>query len=360
MNFHLSDDQVTLQDAVKRFVSDAAEAGVRRKVFESEDGFDPDFWNGLMALGLGGLGLYGDYDGLGLQMIDLALVAEVLGYEAAPGPFLGHTLAGLAIQQAGTPEQKAKWLPKLASGGALGTIALDESGDLWAPGDWTLSLEGGRLSGVKANVLYPERADVIVVGLKGGGLALVEGGEGVSSSPLNVADRTRRLWDVTFDKAPAEALDAGGHAGTALFDALLALLAADAFGGASRILQMTTDYAKTRSQFGQPIARFQGIKHRLANMASEIEPARGLYWYAAVAQDLKQEDRSRVAALAKAHLADRFNSAARVCVELHGGIGFTWEFDLQIWVKRAMFDYAYAGIPARHRRWALTEGEQAA
>ncbi|MGE5502242.1 MAG: acyl-CoA dehydrogenase family protein [Ignavibacteriales bacterium] len=353
MNFHLSDDQIALQDAVRRYVADASEAGVRRKTFESETGFDREFWDGLMGLGVGGLVVGEDHGGLGLPLIDAALVAEVLGEEAAPGPFLGHTLAALAIQLAGDAAQRAKWLPRLASGEAIGTVAFGEAGDRWTPDQWTVKLDSlGALFGKKSNVLYPEFADLIVVGLEGGALAVVETADGgIESEALDGVDRTRRLSNVTFSDAHAEVL-AGAAGAEAVLDAALVLLSADAFGGASRVLRMTAEYAKTRQQFGGPIARFQGLKHQLANLASEVEPARGLYWYAAVAYDARPEARSRIAALAKSHLADRFAQAGRTGVELHGGIGYTWEYDLQIWVKRSMFDFAYFGQPSFHRRRA--------
>jgi alkylation response protein AidB-like acyl-CoA dehydrogenase len=135
-------------------------------------------------------------------------------------------------------------------------------------------------------------------------------------------------------------------------DAGLVLLAADAFGGAQRLLEMSVEYAKTRQQFGVTIGSFQGLKHQLANLAVEIEPARGLYWYAAHAFDHVREESERTAALAKAHLTHVYMQAARDSVEAHGGIGFTWECDVQIYFKRAMFDRAFLGTPATHRERA--------
>ncbi|ACG78949.1 acyl-CoA dehydrogenase [Phenylobacterium zucineum HLK1] len=354
MNFHLSDEQAALQDAVRRFAAEQAEAGVRRRAFESEDGLDRPFWDGLVALGVGGVGIAEEFGGLGLDWIDVALVAEALGYEAAPGPFLGHVVAALAIQRFGTEPQKQAWLPRLATGEKIGTVALAEAGERWRPKEWSLGLDGhGRLSGAKANVPYAAVADVLVVGLSDGGLALVasEAG-GLACEPLDVADRTRRLWNVTFRDARAERLPAGDCA--LLRDALCVLLAADAFGGAMRVLHMTAEYAKTREQFGQAIARFQGVKHQLANLAAEIAPCQGLYWYAAVAFEQAPDERAQAAAMAKAHLGDRFMEAGRTAVELHGGIGYTWEYDLQIWVKRAMFDFAFGGPPSLHRARAMS------
>jgi alkylation response protein AidB-like acyl-CoA dehydrogenase len=171
----------------------------------------------------------------------------------------------------------------------------------------------------------------------------------VSIAPRRGADLTRRLGHVSFAATPADPMPADAAALRKLFDAALVLLAADAFGGASRLLEMSVDYAKTREQFGGPIGRFQGLKHQLADAAVDVEPARGLYWYAAHAFDTGAPDASRIAALAKAHLGEVFMRMARTAIEAHGGIGYTWEYDAQIWYKRALFDFAYLGAPSRHR-----------
>lgn len=350
MNFHLSDDQLALTAALEKFLEDPIAQHAARAPFDGDKAFDPVFWDALMGLGLGGVALSGDHDGLGLALIDLALVAERLGYAGAPGPFIGHSLAGLAIQASGDMAQAARWLPALANGQALGTVALAEPDEAWFPEQWTIDLANGRLTGVKTCVLGAEAADVFVVGLGGGRLAVVTRDDAtLAFESIDGADRGRPLSTVHFQDAPATVL---GGDGEAVFNALLVLLAADAFGGARRCLDMTTAYIKVRRQFGGPIARFQGIKHRLANLAAELEPARGLVWYAALVAGGGRTEAGRIAALAKAHLADRFQTASRTAVELHGGIGVTWEYDLQIWVKRALFDYAYAGVPPRHRRRA--------
>jgi alkylation response protein AidB-like acyl-CoA dehydrogenase len=189
-----------------------------------------------------------------------------------------------------------------------------------------------------------------VVGTEGGGLVLVEAGEAVSFEPIKGSDLTRRLWSVRFDSAPASVLAAPGDpAAGRLVDAALVLLAADALGGAEQCLAMTVDHAKTREQFGVVIGQFQALKHQLANMALEIEPARALVWYAAYALQESLPDAPRAAAHAKAHLADRFTSVARAATQAHGGIGYTWEYDLQIWFRRSVFDRAYLGAPSAHR-----------
>ncbi|MEN8180999.1 MAG: acyl-CoA dehydrogenase family protein [Myxococcota bacterium] len=357
MNFDLSDEQLLLQDTVRQFLENECPPSRLRELFEGDDAIDPVLWKGMVELGMAGLHLPEAVGGAGLELLDLALVAEVMGHHGTPGPFFGHSLAGLALALGGSPGQRERWLPRLAAGDVLGTVAWSEQGARWQPDEWALSAEGG-LSGAKLHVPFAAAADLLVVGLAGGELALVErGAPGVEIHPLESADRTRRLDRVDFAQTPCEQLERGRDAAPRVRDAALVLLAADAFGGASRLVEMAVEYAKTREQFGVVIGQFQALKHQLANMAVEVEPARGLYWYAAHAFDHVPEEAERSAALAKAHVSDRFMQVARDTVEAHGGIGFTWECDVQIWFKRALFDRAFLGTPAVHRERAAALAE---
>jgi alkylation response protein AidB-like acyl-CoA dehydrogenase len=352
VNFDLSEEQEMLQETVRQFLENECPATTLREIFDGDTGFDPGLWKGMAEMGLLGLHLPEEYGGGGLEVLDLAVIAEVMGYMAAPGPFLGHALAGLAIAEAGSDAQKKAWLPKLATGDAIGTVALGEPDGAWLPSQWSLAA-GAKLNGSKKHVIFAEQADAIVVGVAGGGLALVEkGAPGLEIKDLDGADRTRRVSELSFHDTPAELLPGGAAASARVCDVALVLLAADAFGGASRLVEMSTEYAKTREQFGVTIGHFQALKHQLANMAVEIEPARGLYWYAAHALDHVRGEAERTAAIAKAHITDRYMQIARDAVEAHGGIGFTWECDVQMWFKRAMFDRAFLGTPAFHRERA--------
>ena len=194
---------------------------------------------------------------------------------------------------------------------------------------------------------------MVVVGVAGGGFALVErGAGGVKAETLEIADRTRRAARLVLDGAPCEPLPGGAAAAPRVRDAALVLLAADALGGAARCVEKSVEYAKTREQFGVTIGHFQALKHQLANMSLEVEPSRALVWFAAHAFDQLPAEAERAAALAKAHLTDVYMQVARDAVEAHGGIGFTWECDVQIWFKRALFDRAFCGTPAEHRERA--------
>jgi len=304
----------------------------------------------MTELGLAGLLVPETYGGSGLGVLDAALVAEVLGSGSVPGALLGHLLATCAVTEGGSTAQQQRWLPELAAGRLTGSIALGEPNGAWTPQQWGTEVRDGCLAGTKSFVLGGRLADVIVVGTAGGGLALVERQQhGVRLEAFDGVDRTRRLDHLTLEGAPCEVLEHGPAAARRVFDAGLVLLAADAFGGAWKLIEMSVEYAKTRVQFGQPIAQFQAVKHRLVDMALNIEPARALYWYAAYAADALPDESPRAAALAKAHLTDRFMQVARDAVEVHGGIGFTWECDVQLWYKRAMFDRAFLGTPEFHR-----------
>lgn len=352
MDFGLSDEQRLLQDTVEKFLEKENDPTKLRARFDAEEPFDAALWQGLAELGLAGLVVPEAHGGAGLGLLDAALAAETLGRFAAPGPFLGHTLASLALVLGGSAEQQRRWLPHLAVGDAVGSLAFAEPGGVWQPEDWRFAV-GATLSGTKEHVPYAARADVLVVGVAGAGLALVERARGgCVIEPFPGVDRTRRLDTVRFEGAAADDLPGGAAAAARVRDAGLVLLAADAFGGAAKLVEATVAYAKTREQFGVTIGHFQALKHQLANMALEVEPGRALYWYAAHAFDQLPEEAPRMAALAKAHLGDRFLQVARDAVEAHGGIGYTWECDVQIWFKRAIFDRTFLGSPAVHRERA--------
>jgi alkylation response protein AidB-like acyl-CoA dehydrogenase len=353
MDFGLSEEQELLQATVRQFAANECPPTRLREQFESEDDRSPGLWRGLAELGVAGLVVPEEHGGAGLGLLDLALVAEALGYAALPGPFLGHSLASLALALGGSAEQQRRWLPKLATGDALASVALAEPGQGWQPEEWTARFDGSSVTGVKTWVPAALQADLAVVGVAGGGLVLIEcGGRGVARKPLAGSDRTRRVGRLSLEGAPGEALPGGAAAAARLRDAALVLLAADAFGGASRCVETSVAYAQTREQFGVTIGHFQALKHQLADMALEVEPSRALTWYAAHAFDRLPAEAPRAAALAKAHLTDVYMRVARDTVEAHGGIGFTWECDVQIWFKRALFDRAFCGTPAVHRERA--------
>ena len=355
MDFDLSDEQRMLQQTVKQFLDNECPMAKLRQLFDDEVGFDPVLWKGLAELGVAGIHLPAEFGGSELEILDLAVVAEVLGAHAAPVPFFSHALAGLAVSLAGSAEQKKRWLPGIASGEKVATIAFSEAEDAWLPEQWKLAA-GASLSGAKERVEAAEHADLFVVGLAGGKLGVVDrSAKGIEIQRVETADRTRRLGRVHFENTPVEILaGAGIEAARRVVDVGLVLLAADAFGGADKLVATSVAYAKNREQFGVIIGSFQALKHQLAEMAIEIEPSRALYWYAAHAQDHATGEASRIASIAKSHLSERYSQVARDATEVHGGIGYTWEGDVQIWFKRAMFDRVMLGTPRVHKNRAAS------
>jgi alkylation response protein AidB-like acyl-CoA dehydrogenase len=355
MDFSLSDEQELLQSTVRSFVAKECSPRAVHAVFDGDRRAVPALWKGLAEVGVPGLAVPHAHGGAGLELLDLALVAEELGRGAVPVPFLGPALATLAIARGGSAAQQATWLPRLASGAARATVALAEDGASWLPPGWRAELADGRVTARKTLVPEAEGADLFVVGGRGGALALVEAGPAVRVTPEPTLDRGRPLATLDLADAPAEPLAAAGAA--ELVDAGCVLLAADAFGAAHQLVRATAAYLQTRRQFGQPLAQFQAVKHQLASMALDVDPTRGLWWYAAHAFDHAPAEAPRAAALAKAHITERAQQIARDAVEAHGGIGFTWECDVQIWFKRVTFDRLWLGAPELHReRFAALEG----
>ncbi len=352
MDFGLSEEQGLLQTTVKRFLTERCPTSRVREVMETETAHDAALWRGLAELGTTAIVVPEAQGGLGHELLDLALVAEELGYAATPGPFLTSSMATIALAHATDEEVKTRWLPELASGEAVGAIAIGEADEEWDPSRLATRAEAGRLSGSKPLVAGAGVADFLLVAAsdeRGPGLWLVEpDAPGVVVAALAGSDMTRRLASVSLADTPARRVgdvDAIARA----YDAGLVLIAADAYGGARRCFEMTRGYTLERAQFGQVIGSFQAVKHQLADWIADQEPALSLVWYAAHAFDRLQDRSPRHAALAKAHLCDLYDKAARVATELHGGIGFTWEYDLHLWFRRAIFDRGYLGSAGYQR-----------
>ncbi|MBI3783587.1 MAG: acyl-CoA/acyl-ACP dehydrogenase [Deltaproteobacteria bacterium] len=353
MDFGLSEDQVLLRQTIRRFLDEQCPTSRVRAIMESDSGHDTTLWQGLVDLGVTGLIVPAAYGGSGLELLDLVLAAEELGYAATPGPFLGSSMATVALMEGGDAAQRQRWLPQIASGKALLTIAFGEADSQWDPRAFTTKASGGKLNGEKPFVPYAAIADALIVAAAdddGPGLWLVErGAAGIETTSLTLVDMTRRVDGVRFKDTPATKLGGDRAALQRTIDAGCILIAADAYGGSRRCLEMAVDYAKTREQFGQIIGAFQGVKHQIASLACEIEPSLALYWYAAHAFDRIRDQSPRHAALVKAHMSDLYDRATRDSTELHGGIGFTWEFDLHLWFRRAVFDRSFLGEAAVHR-----------
>jgi alkylation response protein AidB-like acyl-CoA dehydrogenase len=360
VDFDLSAEQRLLEQSIDSFFAGSFPPSRVRHCYDAELGPLDD----LSALHLSEILIPEAYGGGGGTVLDVAVAAERLGAAAAPGPFLGRVLASHAINIAGSDEQRVRWLPELASGRRRATIAVGEPGDRWSVDE--LRMGGRRLTGEKRYVLAGDGVDLAVVVLADG-LALVEfGADGLTVVDADVLDRTRPMVSLAFDGPDHERL-AGPRAGADAAERVLqlgaVLLAADAHGGAAKCLDLAVSYGQVREQFGTTIGHFQAIQHQLADMAVDVLPSRGMYWYAAHAMDCALDDASGFASLAKAHITERYVAAARRTIEVHGGVGYTWECDLHFYLRRAVFDRAYLGSPELHRqrraRSQLAPGQQA-
>jgi alkylation response protein AidB-like acyl-CoA dehydrogenase len=356
MDFGLSEDQLLLKDTIRRFLAEQCPTTRVRQIMEGDPAQEKPLWKELAELGVAGVLVPAAYGGLERELLDLALVAEELGYAAAPGPFIGSALATIALVEGGDAALQRRWLPAMASGEAGVTLAWAEENGEWTPERLQTTATGNRLNGRKLMVPNALLADAVVVAARddaGPGLWLVErDGPGVAVAALTVNDPTRRLDSVALSNAPAVKLPGGAAALPRVFDAGLILIAADAYGGSRRCLEMACSYALTREQFGQKIGAFQAVKHQLANMAADLEPSLALVWYSAHAFDHIKAQSTRHAAIVKAHMSDLYDRITRDATELHGGIGFTWEFDLHLWFRRAIFDRSFLGEAIYHRERA--------
>jgi alkylation response protein AidB-like acyl-CoA dehydrogenase len=343
---------------------------------ESSDGFDTAVWEQMAKeLGLQSLHIPEHYGGMGFSFVELGLVLEETGRALLCAPYLSSVvLAANALLNAGTPDQCAELLPDIAAGQTRATLAIAETGDIWEPRGIATEArsagDGYRLRGVKTSVVDGHTADTILVvarepgtaGADGIGLFVVDSAaEGLTRTPLPTLDQTRKLARLDLDGAAAYRLD-GDHSGwSAVLRTLrqaAICLAAEQVGGAQRCLDMAVDYAKVRTQFGRAIGSFQAIKHRCADMLLEVETARSAAYHAlAVASADTAEgtvggdgtELGLAASMARSHCSEIFSKVATDNIQVHGGVGFTWEHDAHLYLKRAKSSEVLLGGISRHR-----------
>ncbi len=349
MNFGFSEEQDLLRSEARKFLDESCPLDEVRKISEDAagPGYSPELWRQIAELGWVGLTIPEAHGGAGLGWVDWVVVLEEAGRSLFPAPLIPTALAAHAIERFGNEAQHAVWLPSLADGSAIGTVAIVEAGQ--APGPAGIGLVASRdgeslvLSGEKVFVSDIAAADLFVVAYRFGdspGLALVERvAEGLTLESQPGIDLTKRIGKISLDAvrvAPENVLDgANGEAVSALLDAGAVAVTAEAIGAAEAALALTASYAKDRIQFGKPIAQFQGVKHPLAEMYVDIESFKSLVYYAAWCIDEGHEDAPIAAARAKAYASDTFPKIGIDAVGLHGGIGYTWEYDAHLFLKRA-------------------------
>lgn len=367
MKFNFTDEQQEFRSVLRRFLEDKSSTTEVRRLMETDEGCDPEVWRQLsQELGLTAIHIPESYGGQGFGVGELAIAVEEMGRALLCAPYFASTvLAATAILKAGSEDQKQLMLPDIASGETVATLALAEDSGAWdTSGVAMIATANGdkfTLEGTKSFVLDGCTAGVIVVVARKAGSSGDDGvsfftvagdAAGLKRAQLNSMDPTRKLARLTFSGVEAELLgEEGGAAGplAETLDVAAICLANEMVGGAERLRESAVEYANMRVQFGRAIGSFQTLKHKAADMLLETELAKSAAYYAAAAADEHDEEVSALASLAKAAAADVYMQTAVHTVQIHGGIGFTWDNDTHLWFKRAKSSEVFLGGSAYHR-----------
>lgn len=348
MNFDFSDEQKQLKDQARRFLDDKCPTKAVRAILEGPEPFDRVLWRALGEMGYMGTAIPEAYGGLGAGYLELCIIAEELGRALAPVPFSSSIyLAAEFLLAAGSEAQKKAWLPRLASGETIGCLAFAEGAGRVSPAAIQLRASGNRLSGTKTPVPDGDVADLAVVAARTAGgdqardiaLFLVDlNGPGVTRTALQTIDPTRSQTTLSFDGAVGEPLGAAGEGwwlASSVLDRAAVLMAFEQIGGAERALEMARDYALDRIAFGRPIGSFQAIKHMLADMYVTLTLGRSNAYYGAWALSTGAAQLPEAAATARVAATQAYQHCARNCIQVHGGMGFTWQFDCHLHYRRS-------------------------
>ena len=343
MNFEFSDEQKEMGAQARRFLAAKCPTTAVRAVLEGDQAYDKALWKGLAEMGFLGVVIPEEFGGLGLGYLELCVIAEEMGRAIAPVPFSSSVfLATEFLLAAGSPTQKARWLPSLASGEAIGTFAFAETAGAVTPKTIRLAATAGRLNGCKTAVADGAIADFAVVAARTGpeiSLFLVDlGAQGVTRTTLDTIDPSRGHARLDFVDTPAEPLGPEGEGWpilSSVFDRAAILTAFEQIGGADRALEMARDYALERMAFGRPFGSFQAIKHMLADMYVSATLARSNGYYGAWALSTDAAELPVAAATARVSATQAFQHCAKNNIQVHGGMGFTWAFDCHLFYRRS-------------------------
>jgi acyl-CoA dehydrogenase len=370
MNFDFSADQKSLREQARKFLAEQASSTRVRRILEGAAPYDAELWRGMGEMGWLGTAIPEPYGGADFGHLELCVLAEELGRSLAPTPFASTIyLAAEALLLAGTDAQKKRWLPKIAQGAAIGCFAVAEGPHVATPANLTTRAEGGRVSGVKMPVLDGDVADfaVVLAGEGAGGRAglfLVDlKSLGVTRATVATVDPTRSHARIALESAAAEPLGAPGQGwplAERLLDRAAVLVAFEQVGGAQAALDMAREYALGRFAFGRQIASFQAIKHKLADMYVAIELARSNAYYGAWALSKDAPELPVAAATARVAACEAYYQAAKENIQIHGGMGFTWEFDCHLHYRRAKLTGLMLGSARRWKDLLITRLEAGA
>jgi alkylation response protein AidB-like acyl-CoA dehydrogenase len=364
MQFGLTETQQVLKNSAREFFSAECPNAEVRRLMENPTAYDAALWQKMAHQGWTGMVFDEEYGGLGLGLVEMAVALEEMGRALLPGPYFSTVLlAGAAIDAAGTPAQKAKYLSRIAMGEARATLALLEASASWEPDAVQLDAHptstGFALSGRKMFVPDADAADFLVCAARRGsdlGLIIVpRDARGLTVSPLPAIDDTRKLYQVTFAEVPAaeEDLLAIGDSARAALDRALAVatvaLVAEMVGGMQRVMEIAVEYAKARKQFGKPIGQFQAVQHLCADMLLLTESSRSAAYYAAWALHERASEADEAVSIAKAYASDAYREVGNRGIQVQGGMGFTWENNVHLYYKRAKASELMFGDATYHR-----------
>jgi len=367
LDFGFSEEQEMLRDAAKRFLADNCDTKFVRRMMADGSAHDPDFWQKLVGLGWPGLLIPEQYGGQAGTFLDMTVIAEEAGKALIPGPFFTAAMLGVpTFIEGGSDAQKSEFLPKMAGGKFIATLAIAEAAGRFDAGGIELKAtkrgKGYKLSGEKFFVPDAHVADAIIVAARTGrgkgeeGITLLcvpANEKGITVTQLKTVDMTRRMCHVKFDNvAASEVIGAEGKGWSTLrrvLDIATAALSAEMVGTAQKALDISVDYAKTRVQFGKPIGSFQAVKHKCVDMMVAVENARSLTYYACWTVDERVAEAATAVPMAKAYASDMAKNVTSEAIQVHGGIGFTWEHDMHLYHRRALAGEANLGNAPIHR-----------
>jgi alkylation response protein AidB-like acyl-CoA dehydrogenase len=349
MQFGLNESQEFLRDSARKFFAGECPIAEVRRLMETDTAFDAHLWSKLAEQGYTGIIFPEEFGGVGLGIVELILLMEEAGRALLPGPFFSTVvMAGSLLDHLASREQKMKYLAPICRGEARATVAFLEAEASWDPADVRLAAVNGKLHGEKLFVPDAAVADWILVVARNGVFLIDSKATGVRVQPMSGMDLTRKLYAVQFDAVHCEKL--GETAGLSRPRGIAtAALAAEMVGGMQRTLDITVEYAKTRKQFGKPIGMFQAVQHQCADMYLETESARSAVYYAAWALQQHTPDAAAAVSIAKLYASDASRTVGNRGIQVHGGMGFTWENDLHLYYRRAKASETALGDATFHR-----------
>jgi alkylation response protein AidB-like acyl-CoA dehydrogenase len=362
MNFAFSEEQEELRKTVRSFLDSKSPETEVRRLMDTEDGYDPAVWSQMgEQMGLQGLAIPEEFGGSGYSFVELGVVLEEMGRALLCAPYFSTVvLAANTLLQSGDDAAKKDFLPGIAAGETIATLAFTEPSGKWDESGITMEASqdgaGWVLNGTKMFVLDGHTADLIIVAARtSGGVSLftvVGDADGLTRTALSTMDQTRKQAKLEFAGTPARLLGTEGEGWSVLstvLDLAAVALAAEEVGGGQKVLEMAVEYAKVRVQFGRPIGSFQAIKHKCADMLLEVESAKSAAYYGMWCAAEMNDELPSVASLAKAYCSEAYFHAAAENIQIHGGIGFTWEHPAHLYFKRAKSSELLFGDPTYHR-----------